>query len=701
MRLAACLKSKPGKEIIISVILLIWPMVWLYKYMVPDKYVFSWVIGNDFTMYAKYKYYLLDVLSNFRIPLWSPAEAGGYPFYSSPFTQTFYPLNIPLVIFYKLFPGYTVIDHQRFTILGIGIFTSGLYLWFRSLRIEARAAFFSAAVMGISFKIIEAIRFPNAIHTAAWMPFLLLGCTLAVEEKRRRLGGAIIAIATLMEITAGYPYFLYYTIFLAGPYVILLLIAKTRREFIPLELVNKSGYMRTILISFLIPVIICSPYLYKMKQLLGQTVDRQGHDFAFATAHIFGINDTLGSLIFPPAASAEGWYYFGLLGVFLIGIYLYGSLRQMRTNPRSALFPVVMVGWFLMITYISYGRSSYLFALLWRYLPGFSSLRVWGRINIILIPIIGLLLARAYDYFERLLFAHGQDAAAEIKKEKQAVLLYFLLFLALVLSIQALMYHDRLYSHSWLINIADYNIKFAENYYLLIGAGCGSVILFLLAWNKWPVKTDKARTVLLLALVLLSVYDVGKIGFRQYAYQTGRLPEKTALAVDKRSAQAFMMPRTYSYGTIALGQNYSVGYMENWYYQRYLDFLAKYAVLLTNRQETPRPFAQLMGLRDGKRMYFSDAIAYNSIEPYLQDCANKEKKYIRNYYFHRYNGDNLSITLETTAPGYLSFIDNWDPDWEATVNGEQVKIELLFGTFKAIKINKGTNNIEFSYRPKL
>ena len=39
-------------------------------------------------------------------------------------------------------------------------------------------------------------------------------------------------------------------------------------------------------------------------------------------------------------------------------------------------------------------------------------------------------------------------------------------------------------------------------------------------------------------------------------------------------------------------------------------------------------------------------------------------------------GDTLRVELETGSPAWLSYIDNWDPNWTATVNGQPVTIDV-------------------------
>ena len=67
----------------------------------------------------------------------------------------------------------------------------------------------------------------------------------------------------------------------------------------------------------------------------------------------------------------------------------------------------------------------------------------------------------------------------------------------------------------------------------------------------------------------------------------------------------------------------------------------------------------------------------------------------------KYNGDEMVCIIEIKEDCYCSFIDNWDNNWEAFVNGNKVNIEKLFGTFKSVKLEKGRNTLVFRYNPAL
>ena len=47
----------------------------------------------------------------------------------------------------------------------------------------------------------------------------------------------------------------------------------------------------------------------------------------------------------------------------------------------------------------------------------------------------------------------------------------------------------------------------------------------------------------------------------------------------------------------------------------------------------------------------------------------------------------------------VELIDNWDPDWIATVNDEKVAISKTLNAYKSIKLKKGFSKVKFQYKP--
>jgi len=66
-----------------------------------------------------------------------------------------------------------------------------------------------------------------------------------------------------------------------------------------------------------------------------------------------------------------------------------------------------------------------------------------------------------------------------------------------------------------------------------------------------------------------------------------------------------------------------------------------------------------------------------------------------------YTGDELVWEIQAPVEGYLSFIDNWDKDWKVFVDEKEADMELLFGTFKSVRLAPGRHRVRFRYQPGL
>ena len=337
-------------------IIAIWPFLFLWPYTL---HVFS--IGSDF-LGAQYDYkaYLLVALSSWHFPFWSPTELAGYPFFSNPFAQAVYPLNLLYVAFYAMTGSFSVWHYTLFTIMGISIFGVGLYYWLRRLVFPGYVALLATMIACMSLKVTEIIRFPNAVHSAAWLPWLLLGITMAAARKDVVRGAVTFGIATLMLLTAGYPYYVIYAPFLIGPYFVAMLFAPARKALLGLPPKEQTGSVRhfvSIGVAFAIAAAIALPWLRHVMALMDQTRDRATPNFAFATKYKFDLVDTVGSWIYPPAASMEGWYYFGMPAALLIATYLCCLAMRSFGFERHRGIALWIVGWLAVVTYYTWGAD--------------------------------------------------------------------------------------------------------------------------------------------------------------------------------------------------------------------------------------------------------------------------------------------------------------------------------------------------------
>ena len=369
----------------------VWPFVFFHRRVWPIGGLFS-AIGNDFEpWHYRPKAFLLDQLVHGRIPLWAPSEAIGFPFYCNPHVQAFYPLNVVALVYKAFAGGYTLLDHQRFTILACAIFALGLYLWLRMVGLDRRASFVAAIIMPVSFKLGEILRFTSAVHTAAWYPWVLLALTALFKVAGRRdkaKAGFGLFVACVFLVTAGYTYYLYYGVFLFVPYVALLLWPSTARDVMgrpsdrPLESVLVAAA------SVAAAAVVCSPLLLKVAELVSQAPRRTGANLRYSTAYTYTPGDSLGALFFPPTASStEGWLYFGGVGILL-------AIAGLALGRLAIVTRCLVVAWICGILALTWGTQSALFMIFWKHFPGFDRLRAWPRLSIVLVPVLAWLLGQ-------------------------------------------------------------------------------------------------------------------------------------------------------------------------------------------------------------------------------------------------------------------------------------------------------------------
>jgi hypothetical protein len=311
---------------------------------------------------------------------------------------------------------------------------------------------------------------------------------------------------------------------------------------------------------------------------------------------------------------------------------------------------------------------------LWDYWPGFSSLRAWGRMNIILLPIFAWLLFYAYQFFE-------DSIERRAKNKKSNVIAVSILVYAVIFVVQHYLYTNKLYDFYW-VNYFNYLAGY-ENKFIITGAASFAFILFFLI-KKTPKNFVAA------AMVLICTAEMFYVGTHTWTYKGQIDAKRTHPDIAKIDMASFSCPRVYEYDTIQLNEKFNTGIVRNWYYQRYTNFITKAG-------NEPQALSVLLGLIDGRKIFFSKSIDYSSISLFLEDALSCKPS----INVLSYDGDELTVEVQTLVAGYLSFIDNWDSNWKAAVDNKPDKIELLFGTFKSVAILQGSHIVKFYYKPKL
>jgi hypothetical protein len=447
-------------------------------------------------------------------------------------------------------------------------------------------------------------------------------------------------------------------------------------------------WLATLAVAGIVTLALCSPYLLKMARTL-TAMTRKADDLAFSLTFGSDWTDSFFSLVYPLAANPDGCFYIGTLGLLLVVLYA----REVWTDP-SAVGPgrgVVgaVLAWAALVNYVTWGRQSALFLVLWHSLPGFSRLRAWGRLNVVLLPLLAWLLALAFAQLQSRLrrLADGEPGG-------RGAWLTLLVSALLVGGLQVGAWRsDRV--HGTYRDLMP-ELTGGAGFTLLGGALAILVLgsLFVLAGRRATLPPGA-----LLALLLLATSaDVWPLASRLWTYR-GPLPSREPLDVPSVLWRSLSVPRHAGVGTISMtfaydsphlrfSPSFNVAVVPDCYFSRYWDFLARH------QAEGPA-VERLLGLRDGRRLLLSDRVDHPEVAAFFRDVDGFDGSVS----VLSYDGDRLEAAVRLARAGYLTFVDNWDPDWRAYVDGQRVPLQLAFATFKAAAVPAGEHRVSFRYEP--
>ena len=705
---------KKNNESFYILLLILWPYLFLFPY------TFELIsVGNDFDLiYFSYKRYIAELLSSGVIPFWSPAEGTGLSLIFNPFSQYFYIPGWINYIIYFIKNNLSLHDYVVYTISAFSIYSLGIFFWLRSLKIDFWIAFTVSIVTVCSLKITETIRFPNAAHSAAWMPWILYGINL-INKNFTLKNFLLIFLSNFFLVTAGYPYFIVYSLFLFIPYIVIFVPIVLKKRIFSKD--NFLQYTKTSL-PFISSYLLASPWLIKVKSFLKSLVDRTNANWEFATEHEFFWKDALGSWIFPPASSTEGWYYFGIITTILIFFSLYIFFFKKKFFNEEKHFVLYSLFFILFITYFSWGEHSIIFKWFWKYAPLIDSLRTWPRINIILLPFIALLLSVSIKQFYQ-----------EIKTKKNYINLLsndnvkIFLFISLIIFILQItfiklnFYNDD-YWNFWQKKRFDYAIEnlpyyissFLQLYNGLIYVIFNFIILFIIifVFFRKKIQINNLKIYVSIFVIMATTFELFALSNIQWSIIGWKTKiVKTEKPLDELKS-AFISKRIL--GTVKGNQyfrdnkKFNINYPDNYGYdshaKNFSTFFKRYngEIIENIKPETINSVKKFYGLdEDAKKIFFTKNNYYIDINNFVQSSEKDElsSKFQYNFIIEKYDGNTLEINISTESDGYLSYIDNWDPDWVAFINNRQVDINKLFNSYKIIKIKKGFSNIKFQYKP--
>ena len=509
------------------------------------------------------------------------------------------------------------------------------------------------------------------------------------------------------------------SLFLFIPYITIFVpLISEKKSFLKYNLLRYTK----ISLPFLLSYLLAFPWLFKVKLFLKSLVDRTINDWEFATAHKFFWKDTLGSWIYPPASSTEGWYYFGIITTILILFSLYIFFIKKKIINEEKYFILYSLFFIFFITYFSWVEYSLIFKWFWENVPLIGSLRTWPRINIILLPFIALLLSVSIKYFYQFI----EEKKSYLHPNMNSNVRFFFLISLIILILQIIFikfdFQSDGYWNFWqkkrfdyaIENLPDYigNILQLYNGWIYVIFNIISVFIIIFIFFRKKFEKNNLKIYISAFIILTTTFELFVLSNIQWSIKEWKTKlVKTIDPLDELRS-AFISNRIV--GTVKGNQyfrdnkKFNINYPDNYGYnshaRNFMTFFNRYEgeSLKDIKPEVINSVKKFYGLdNNAKKIFFTKNNSHLDIHNFVKNSEEDElnSKFQYNFIVEKYDGNNLELNISSENDGYLSYIDNWDTDWIAFINNKKVKINKLFNSYKIIKIKKGFSNVKFQYKP--
>jgi hypothetical protein len=346
--------------------------------------ILSLPAGDTAKTFVPWYEFTTGQMLNGRLPLWNPHLYSGAPCLGGFQEALLYPptwlhffLQLPQAI------NWGIALH----VFLAGFFTC-LWVMHRGLHVAGGIVAGAAYMLGGAFFMhITPGHIPN-LQTMVWPPLIFLAIDdLAMTRSLR--GAWLGAGAIAMQILAGHPQYVYYTILVGGPYALVALYRATSRK----------TFIAGVAIMCLGGVALSAVQLFTGLQAAGESL-RSAVNFNFAKSFPFPpehlLTMVLPNVFGPPNENYWGrWFLWEsslFVGVTTVALAIYGLVHGRREDGRwtaLAFFAAVMV--------VAFGYYTPLYRVLFHVLPGFASFRGISKISFLASLFLAYLAAIGTD----------------------------------------------------------------------------------------------------------------------------------------------------------------------------------------------------------------------------------------------------------------------------------------------------------------
>jgi Bacterial membrane protein YfhO len=693
--------------------------------------------GGDLVSFLFPTYrFAAEQIRQWTLPLWNPHLYGGAPFISDIQAGFLYPPNLLLFFFNPQFDypvlQWLAIGHFYWAGLGMYVLLRTL-TWGESLPLSRPAAFLGALAFQCSDPFLIHLGNLNLIAVLSWLPWVMAAYHRGLRQRSLRWT-ALAALAFAVGNYAGHAQSsLYIGMAVAVYTVIWLFMEQQDWRLVIRDSVSFAHQPKSLITNLQYPVILLILTLLLTAPILLPAIELTG----YTARSNFVYQDTVGYSLAPTQV-------IGLLtpGFFGHGPALHWSLWQRVETPYAGVVTLILavagialvsaeqrrrlLPW-IGLALVGFVTALGIYALFHGWLtllPGFGQLRAPARALILWTFSLAILAATGLDAIRNsapstgsgndprpLSLSKGSGIASFLKTGGFILLGIFtpLLYLALLIT----QYDPVIFTRASVAALA-----------VTLATGCWLVAWFLIrarqaAWIGGNLFAGLIIALLFFELSATSAYtDISPTpptqGFQHPELVAFLQNDPDRFRIDTRTDIASLwQPDTAAlHGLQDVGGIANPLLLRHWQEfweatggrqsQQYDQLNVKYVIV---RDGTPLPEGKFALALDAPgelsvyrnqgflpRAWLADGQADLA---QLAPLANAPDATVTHY-----GANELTVTVQPTAPAYLVLSEIWYPGWQATVNGAPVEVLRANQALRAVALPAGTATVRLWFAPR-
>ena len=655
------------KAVFIQMFFLVIPFVLMF-WLCP--FVSSGTLGNDYAMFPiQHQLELMFSVKTGSFPLYVPGFSGGQSSSALTLSQIYHPISHVASLLPNYWNGKALEWNTFLRLISLGLAHISLFIFLRYLKVEVAAAFVLSFITVYNLRMLDLFRYGASLES--WTGFIFLVSTLGYQYLKPTpiRGPLLIAGSTYWLVCSGHPQMMYYALCGAALFAIVLpfFVAVLPKIGSEDRISARRFWLQTagpVFAGVLLSAAYIIPFYH---DFLLDNAGRVGRDYTFAVSFIDTLSGTINNFFQPLRSDVHG--VFGGSSLFLMA----ASVPLLRIfKIRIPVIIWCLWGAALLVFLHMQGPRTLVHFLTWKYLPLASSIRIPGRLSLILPLFFLMLLTWIIQNAESTI----QLGGTRIKLSSSGILAAFCVAVTSIhLSLPAAFSNNQ-------TEYSAFAIRHIPQWVETTALVTGMAGLPILALYNGP----KHRLTLGALLAFFVCVQTGLL----LAYGTWIVPkaDTDGLAVYHEQKRAKL-----EYRHLPGSGLYSSTVMHHLRQTHLEPQLAKF-------------YTNVIPASDGMTAYQKVKMDRKANQVIVEGCPDCESRYsippgpgfLPDRIELAYSSFNrLVFKVEASSNGMLGLAYPYSGRWKALVNGSEVSVYRANGATNAVQVPSGKNLVEFRY----